>query len=422
MSIRVRGALAGALVCLVALLDCDCPRAQGPLGAGGNCPSCGPEGPTLGPTFDLPAGDSDRLVVGLERVASGLPEITDLQFPPGRSDLMLVLQKSGTIVAVDLAAAASVAPDQRSRVVARLAVSTRAEEGLLGLAFHPRWPQDPRVFIDQVVRREGGEATRISAYDMDPTTLALSRERVLLQVDQPFANHNAGQLAFGPEGDLYVGLGDGGSGGDPSGNGQNPSTLLGSMLRLDVDHPAAGQPYGIPADNPFLGVAGARPELFAIGLRNPWRFSFDPKGRLVVADVGQDTWEEVDLVPPGANLGWNRREGRHCFPASAPSCDAAGLVEPVWEYSHAWGHSVTGGYVYTGSAVPALAGRYLVGDFLAGRIWALTLPDAPGQPGQASFLGTWPLAISTFGRDGAGEIYVAGFQKGAVYRIVPLPS
>lgn len=339
-----------------------------------------------------PAGQ--RIAIDLQPVVSGLAEITDIQFPPGDGSRMLVLRKTGEIHRVEVATG-------RQERVHRLEVPTRSEQGLLGLAFHPRWPQDDRVFLNTTAIVNGADHTRISAWRADPATLSLSGEQILLEVAQPYPNHNAGQLAFGPDGKLYVGLGDGGAANDPHGHGQDRETLLGSMLRLDVD-----------------GALPPVPETFAIGLRNPWRYSFTPDGRLVVADVGQNTWEEVSLVPEGANLGWNLREGRHCFPPDVTGCPTEGLVDPVFEYGRDAGFSVTGGYVVTGSGVPALTGKYLVGDFGTGRMWALELPAEPGGDARAWGLGRWPIQISTFGRDPAGEVYVADFGRGTVYRIV----
>ena len=345
-------------------------------------------------SWDGPDPATARLSVGLQPVAQGLTEVTDIQFPPGDTSRMLVLRKTGQLHLVDPATGAE-------QVVHQLDVPTRSEQGLLGLAFHPRWPQDPRVFLNSIVALPAGDATRIASWVADPQTLALSGEQVLLEVPQPYANHNAGQLAFGPDGRLYVGLGDGGWADDPHDHGQNRETLLGSMLRLDVD-----------------GALPPVPETFAIGLRNPWRYSFTPDGRLVVADVGQNTWEEVSLVPEGSNMGWKLREGRHCFPPDVKDCATEGLVDPVFEYGHDVGISITGGYVYTGSAIPELAGKYLAGDFGSGRMWALELPEQAGGQARAWSLGKWPIQLSTFGRDPAGEVYVADFGRGTVYRIV----
>ncbi|HHO50385.1 MAG TPA: dehydrogenase, partial [Deltaproteobacteria bacterium] len=225
--------------------------------------------------------------------------------------------------------------------------------------------------------------------------------------------HDAGQLAFGPDGMLYVGLGDGGFRNDPLGAGQDRSTLLGSMLRLDVRTPGR---YAVPDDNPFVGIAGVRPEIWAYGLRNPWRYSFTPDGRLVVADVGQNTWEEIDLVSRGDNLGWSLREGSSCFepPKGCPTVD---LTDPIYTYGRKDGGSVTGGVVWT--APGPLQGRYLFGDFSTGRLWALRLPQPGAAAGQAEVtaLGRFDLRPSAFGRAPDGRVWVAGFARGAIYQI-----
>ncbi|MCB9779561.1 MAG: PQQ-dependent sugar dehydrogenase, partial [Alphaproteobacteria bacterium] len=270
-----------------------------------------------------------------------------------------------------------------------------------------------------------GLATWIVAYTADPATLELSAPVRLLEVRQPYANHDAGQLAFGTDGMLYIGLGDGGAADDPKGNGQDASTMLGSMLRIDVDHQDDGRHYAVPTDNPFVGGGTPTertrgpvpPEVWAIGLRNPWRYSFHPDGRLIVADVGQSSWEEVTILGAGENAGWNVMEANHCF--NGVPCDPTVLRGAVWEYSHKVGQSITGGYVHTSADVPGLQGRYVVGDFATGRIWALDLPDDPGGRATPVSLGKWPVLISTFGRDGAGRVYVGDFQEGRVLRIDP---
>ncbi|MCA9641968.1 MAG: PQQ-dependent sugar dehydrogenase, partial [Myxococcales bacterium] len=242
--------------------------------------------------------------------------------------------------------------------------------------------------------------------------------RVLLDFEQPYENHDGGQLAFGPDGYLYVATGDGGFKNDPHGNGQSLKTLLGKLLRIDVDHKDEGKEYAVPKDNPFLSQSDARPEIWAYGLRNPWRFSFDPQGRALVADVGQNTWEEVDYVRAGDNLGWNTREGRHCF-ASDDDCTTAGLVDPITEYNHELGKSITGGFVYHGQKLPELAGHYVFGDFVDGRVWSVALPKEldPGEPMlPLQSLGQWPYLISTFGQDAKGEIYLADYSRGDIYR------
>ena len=235
-----------------------------------------------------------------------------------------------------------------------------------------------------------------------------------MTVFQPYANHDAGQLAFGPDGMLYIGWGDGGFRNDPKGSGQDRQTMLGAMLRVDIDNPDGGRAYGIPADNPFVNDAGTLDEIYAIGLRNPWRYSFAPDGRLVVADVGQDLWEEVSIVPAGGNLGWNLREGFHCFPPGGSCPSDEPLVEPIYEYGRDDGNSITGGFVDT-SGDEKLNGLYVFGDFVTGRLWAIDLPESGTATPRA--LGRWPILPSTFGQDTQGRVYVADFGSGTIYRI-----
>jgi glucose/arabinose dehydrogenase len=240
---------------------------------------------------------------------------------------------------------------------------------------------------------------------------------VILRVDQPYANHNGGHLAFGPDGYLYIGLGDGGSGGDPRGNGQNPAALLGKMLRIDVN---AALPYGIPGDNPFREREGYRPEIWALGLRNPWRYSFDrATGDLYIADVGQNAYEEVNFQPAnsrgGENYGWNHMEGAHCFRAS-PQCDPAAFTLPVAEYGRGGGCSITGGYVYRGTSQPALRGVYFFADYCTGKFWALQR-EAGGAWVTTELIDT-DVSVASFGEDEAGEVYVVGLGDGRVYRLV----
>ncbi len=376
-------------------------------------------GPTPG-AFDGPDAARPRLPVALEPVLRGLQQPTDLQFPPGRSDLGVVLQKGGQALLFDMRSG------QRLSTLLDLPVLTRSEQGLLGLAFHPRFgPDGGWVFTNSTEPADEGDVTRISRWTVSIAAGAWTAADPveLLRVVQPYANHNAGQLAFGPDGMLYIGFGDGGWRGDPLDEGQSASSHLGSMLRIDVDHPEGDRPWSAPADNPGRSAPGWPAETFAIGLRNPWRYSFSPDGRLIVADVGQDLWEEIDLVPPGSNLGWSRREGAHCYPADA-ACTDEGLTDPIYEYPHgADGSSVTGGLVYTGARIPALHGRYVFGDFLSGRVWALELPAAPGAPAAGpAALGRWQVLISSFARDADGELYLLDFQGGAVHRIVPAPG
>lgn len=289
------------------------------------------------------------------------------------------------------------------------------ERGLLGLAFHPNYRQNGRFFVYYTRKPDG--ATVVAEYRCGAVPTTASREeRILLQVQQPYPNHNGGMLSFGPDGYLYIGLGDGGSKGDPENRAQNRQELLGKLLRIDVDH---GHPYGIPSDNPFA-LAGGRPEIYALGLRNPWRFSFDTKtGHLWAADVGQYKWEEIDLITRGGNYGWRVMEGTHCF-QPAIACRTATFSPPILEYSHEQGRcSIIGGYVYRGRSLSTLMGTYVYGDFCSGEIFALPDPTHSGTRAEARVLLKTPLQISSFGEDSFGELYVLD-HRGGVYRLTPL--
>lgn len=295
-------------------------------------------------------------------------------------------------------------------------VSFGGERGLLGLAFHPDYARNGLFYVDFT---DSAGDTRVERYHVsprDPDAADPRSGRLVLRVAQPYANHNGGMIAFGPDGKLWIGMGDGGSGGDPHGNGQNPATLLGKLLRIDVD---AGEPYRIPADNPFVARAGARPEIWALGMRNPWRFSFDRGSpTLVVGDVGQDRWEEIDVVDsrtPGLDFGWNVREGRHAYGAPRPAPEH--LVEPLIDYPHDEGCSVTGGYVYRGRAIPQVRGAYFFSDYCKG--WLRSLRWVGGR---AADLRQWQVgtlgSVTSFGEDAAGELYVTT-QEGRLYRLDP---
>lgn len=294
-------------------------------------------------------------------------------------------------------------------------VLSGGEQGLLGMAFPPDPASKGHFYVNYT--RAGDGSTVVSRFRVsaDPNVADNGSETVLLTIDQPFSNHNGGQIAFGPDGYLYIGMGDGGGGGDPDNNGQDKGTLLGKLLRIDVESGAA--PYGIPADNPFLSDNTARGEIWALGLRNPWRFSFDrDTGDLYLADVGQSNVEEIDFRPAGSgggeNYGWNVMEGNACF--SNPSCSPGGFVLPVAVYDHGLGCSVTGGYVYRGPSFPALRGFYLYGDFCSGRVWALR---RAGASWENVLLSDTTFSISTFGEDEAGELYLADYGSGTLYRV-----
>jgi glucose/arabinose dehydrogenase len=294
-------------------------------------------------------------------------------------------------------------------------ITAGGEQGLLGLAFHPEYRANGRFFInytdlegDTVVAEYQGDSAETDVASPDSA-------RILLRVDQPYANHNGGALAFGPDGYLYIALGDGGSGGDPHNNGQRLDTMLGKLLRIDVDSTSGDLPYGIPADNPFVDRDGARPEIWAYGLRNPWRFAFDGDD-IWIGDVGQSQLEEINRMPaarPGLNYGWNVMEGDACYEPPT-DCDRDGLVLPVATYTHDDGCSVTGGYVYRGS-ISSLVGAYVFGDYCSGTVWAV---DASGRAEQdpVQLLST-DYSISSFGLDERGELYVTDLG-GTVLQIV----
>lgn len=358
-------------------------------------------GEVLTPEFQGKDGKRDKIAVQLREVASGFEGITSIEFSPVSPTTMLVLEKQGTIRSVSLKdGERATLLDISERVI------TEVEQGLLGMAFHPDYPENPRVYLNYTTEnKEGAEITRVSEWRFPPEAPDLRSERVILEVEQPYANHNAGDLAFGPDGYLYVGFGDGGLAGDPGDHGQNKNTLLGTMVRI-----------GVSEEPP-------EPEVWAYGLRNPWRYSFAPDGRLIVADVGQNRWEEVSIVEKGGNYGWNIMEAYACYEPEE-GCEREGLKLPILHYGRDDGISITGGYVYQGG-VEALKSKYVFGDFGTGRIWAVSLPagnEVPAPGLSLTALGKYPIRISTFGRDAAGEVYVGAFSAGKVYKLeTPAP-
>jgi glucose/arabinose dehydrogenase len=290
------------------------------------------------------------------------------------------------------------------------------EQGLLSVAFAPDFASSGTFYVDYTDLDGNTVVARYRVGPQTPDQADASSEQKILQIEQPASNHNGGQLQFGPDGYLYIGMGDGGRAGDPWGNAQNPGVLLGKLLRIDVSE---AETYTIPASNPLLDQAGARPEIWAIGLRNPWRFSFDrATDDLYIADVGQNTYEEVDFQPAGSsggeNYGWNTMEGNHCFEPSS-GCNTNGLVLPVTEYDHGQGCSITGGYVYRGTRYPELSGIYFFGDYCSGNLWGLR-QDASGQ-WQTALLQNSGLSISSFGQDAVGELYVLDYAGGTISRL-----
>ncbi len=341
----------------------------------------------------------------LSPVVSGLSSPVDLQFPDDGTGRMFVVQQAGSIrIYANGVLLATPFLDITSKV------DFGGEKGLLGLAFHPHFPQNHLFYVHYDRVLSGQMQSVIAEYQVsasDANRADPSSERILLTVNQPFPNHKGGQIAFGADGFLYIGLGDGGSENDPLHNGQNLQTLLGKMLRIDVDHQSGGLQYAIPPTNPFVG-GGGLPEIWAYGLRNPWRFSFERGGgRLFCGDVGQDSFEEIDILEIGKNYGWSVMEGMHCF-SPATGCDMTGLTPPIAEYPHTEGEAVMGGYVYKGTAIPSLSGAYIFGDYGSGTIWELT-EAPPGTWTRTKLLSTG-RNLSSFGQDVAGEIYVVDYS------------
>lgn len=371
-----------------------------------------PETPVPSPTPEPtpPPVSPDPPPLELEVVATGVVDPTNIAATP--DGWLLVNERAGRVVAVDPGSGEmAVALDLRDRVLGQ------GERGLLGLALHPDWPETPRAFVHYSDRDGDTVVAEFTASGDGAPAFDAATEQVLLRVDQPYTNHNGGQLAFGPDGHLWVGLGDGGSGGDPLGHGQNPGTLLGTILRLDVNRPGA---YAIPEDNPFAGGSGGAPEVHLYGLRNPWRFSFDRlTDALWIADVGQNAFEEVNRVDPvtdaGANLGWNILEASHCY--AVADCDPDAFIGPISEYGRDLGCSITGGYVYRGAAIDRLSGWYLFGDYCTGLIFGV--PSDADELTAPRLLLESGARVSTFGEDAAGELYVADLAGDTIYRIVP---
>jgi len=339
---------------------------------------------------------------------------------PGDSTRWFVVEKAGLVRVF--------ANDQNTASTSifidiRGLVNATGEGGLLGLAFHPNFPVTPEAFVSYT--RSGAPlvsyVSRFLSTDSGQT-LNAATEEVILTVDQPATNHNGGNVSFGPDGFLYAGFGDGGGSGDLNGNGQDTTTLMGAIVRLDVE---GGSPYGIPAGNPFeanavcTGGSGVEdcPEIYAWGLRNPWRFNFDAvTSKLWAGDVGQGDWEEVDVVTAGGNYGWNVREGAHCFNPSSGCANT--FIEPISEYDHGLGRSITGGHVYRGTAISELAGWYLFGDFTSGRLFGI--PEDSPMGIEPEVLSETGLQIVSFGRDTDGEIYVLNFV-GTIHQVVDAP-
>lgn len=357
-------------------------------------------------------------IVLIEPVTSGLESPVAITHAGDGSGRLFITQQGGQIVIFEngsLLATPFLDVDPLA--------SGGSERGLLSVAFHPDYETNGFLFVNYTDNAGDTVIARYSVLANDPNQVDPSSATVLMVIDQPGSNHNGGQLQFGPDGFLYIGMGDGGGAGDPANNAQNPQLLLGKMLRIDVD---GALPYEIPADNPFVGDATTLDEIWAIGVRNPWRFSFDRlTGDLLIADVGQSDIEEINFQPAGSpggeNYGWRLMEGSSCFNPAA-GCNDGTLTLPIVEYTHAEGCSITGGTRYRGKLAPALDGAYIFGDYCSGTIWSAT--ENAGTWQRASLLQT-AFSISTFGEDEDGELYVADLSfgtNGTVYRIVTAPA
>jgi glucose/arabinose dehydrogenase len=427
-----RAPVAVAVVAAIAV-SCGSP---GPSGLPGNAvasatPSAlaSPRASALGPPSASPSGsasagssptagrpfDPARVAVRLDPFVGGLDSPLAIVNAADDSGRLFVVEQGGAIRIV-----------HDGRLVERPFVdlsgelSSGGERGLLGLAFAPDYPNDPRAFVDYTDRDGNTVVSSLRVDPSDPDRLDPSTELSILHVDQPFPNHNGGALAFTADGFLLVSLGDGGSGGDPLGNGQSTTTLLGKILRLDVRASTADHPYAIPPGNPFANGSAGRPEIWLTGLRNPWRLSIDrATADLWIGDVGQNAWEEIDVhraaAPGGTNYGWNRMEGRHCFSPES-GCEDPALALPVTDYGHDQGCTVIGGYVERSATRSPLTGGYVFGDYCSGRLWAIDpSSDTARDP---TVVGESGANLSAFGEDESGALYAADIAAGAVLRVV----
>lgn len=335
--------------------------------------------------------------------------ILELTYAPGDGKRLFALDQGGLIYTFDnnpKVEQAKIFLDLRDEV-SQWDKPGGNEQGLLGLALHPKYLSNGEVYV-YYTRPKTHESvvSRFRVSGSDPLKADPKSEEVLMEFKQPFQNHNGGSIEFGPDGKLYIGLGDGGARNDPLSSGQNPSQYLGSILRIDVDSKSANLPYAIPSDNPFVSVSGVRPEIYAYGLRNPWRIAFDKTtGRLWTADVGQDLWEEINIITKGGNYGWSIREASFPFGKRSPSEEAAQPIDPIWAYDHNAGKSVTGGRVYNSNRIPELKGKYLYADYVSGRVWALSYEEGKSEAVRNEQIVAGGLPVMAFGEDASGEVY-----------------
>jgi glucose/arabinose dehydrogenase len=390
----------------------------GPSATGSTASTPAPAGsarPSSSAGASAGAFDPARVTVRLDPFVGGLDKPLAIVNAGDGSGRLFVAEQGGT---VRIIRDGGLVP--RPFVDPTAKISWGGERGLLGLAFAPDYPSDPRVFVDYTDRDGNTVVSALRVDPSDPDRLDASTELPILHVDQPFPNHNGGALAFTPDGFLLVSLGDGGGGGDPLGNGQSTMTLLAKILRLDVRNSSAEHPYAIPPGNPFADGSAGRPEIWLMGLRNPWRLSLDrATGDLWIGDVGQGAWEEIDVqragAPGGTNFGWNRMEGRHCY-APKTECNEPSLTLPMTDYGHDQGCTVIGGYVDRSATPSPLSGGYLFGDFCSGRLWAIDpATDAPRDP---TVVGESGANLSAFGEDESGALYAADIAGGELLRVV----
>jgi glucose/arabinose dehydrogenase len=412
-----------AIALLASSLVVACSPRTGPASPSAPGPRTGtPTSATGGPIASPPSGSSgpvvpfDPAAVTVDVVAA----VTRLDKP---LDVTHAGDGSGRLFVAEQAGRIRIVKDgmlvDRPFLDIRDRIASGGERGLLGVAFHPDYPADPRLVVDYTDRDGNTVVSTFRVSSADPDVADPAAETVLLQIAQPFANHNGGAVAFGPDGMLYIAMGDGGSAGDPAGNGQRLDTLLAKILRIDVDRPAgASEGYAVPADNPFATTAGARPEIFLTGLRNPWRMRFDrATGDLWIGDVGQGAWEEIDLARAGTsgmNYGWNTMEGFHCF-APAEGCDQTGLTLPLAEYDHAFGCAVIGGVVVRDPRQGRLDGGYLFGDACSDNLWVMDpTGDGRREPVIVSKMGR---SLSSIGEGEDGTVYATSLSSGELLRI-----
>ncbi|QJD80656.1 PQQ-dependent sugar dehydrogenase [Spirosoma rhododendri] len=388
-----------------------------PTGVNGTAPV---EQASMLPSFTSKSGKlkpSSAVPKAAVNVVNAYPKLTfdapvEYTYAQDGTNRVFVVEQAGRIRSFDNSVNATSAPvylDIRNKV------GYGGEMGLLGLAFHPKFRENGYFYVNYTKNNPRETIiSRFKAASPSATTIDPATEVVLIRFNQPYANHNGGKVLFGPDGYLYISTGDGGSGGDPQNNAQNRQSWLGKVLRIDVNSTEKGH-YGIPADNPFAKDAKARPEIFAYGLRNPWRISFDDKNRLWAGDVGQNELEEVDILTKGGNYGWRIEEGRQ--PYKEPDGKKPdNLIEPIWQYKHDDGNvSITGGTVYQGSAVPSLKGKYIYADFASGRVWALTTTDGKKVTNQEIVARAG--SISAFGEDQKKELYLCDLSSGKILRL-----